>query len=193
MKVISFFNNKGGVGKTTLTCNLAYHFARDLNQRILLIDADPQCNATILTLGEDRAAPMYWDELESDDRDAATNLWNVLAPIEEGDSSISGNIQPISKEINRFNVDLIPGHPRVSMVEDRLSAGWRETLAGDVGGLRRTNWATALGQMVQSQYDVVFIDLGPSLGSLNRSALIGSDYFMTPMGADVFSILCSHH
>jgi cellulose biosynthesis protein BcsQ len=56
MKVLSFFNNKGGVGKTTLTCNLAAHLAKK-NHGIIVIDADPQCNAAILTLGEDRAVP----------------------------------------------------------------------------------------------------------------------------------------
>jgi cellulose biosynthesis protein BcsQ len=56
MKVLSFLNNKGEVGKTTLTCNLAAHLAK-MNHRIIVIDADPQCNAAILTLGEDRAAP----------------------------------------------------------------------------------------------------------------------------------------
>jgi len=188
MKVLSFFNNKGGVGKTTLTCNLAAHLARS-NYRIIVIDADPQCNATILTLGEDRAAPLYWEDEQCSERQQITNLWSLLEPIEYGEPVVSGEIKPILKSTNRFGYDLIPGHPRVSIIEDRLSQAWRDSLSGDVGGLRKTNWVVTLRNAIANSYDLMVLDLGPSLGSLNRSALLGSDYFMTPMGADIFSIL----
>jgi cellulose biosynthesis protein BcsQ len=188
MKVLSFFNNKGGVGKTTLTCNLAAHLARS-HHRVIVIDADPQCNATILTLGEDRAAPLYWEADQSAERQQTTNLWSLLEPIEYGEPAVSGSIRPIPKTTNRFGYDLIPGHPRVSIIEDRLSQAWRDSLSGDVGGLRKTNWVVTLRSHIESSYDLMILDLGPSLGSLNRSALLGSDYFLTPMGADIFSIL----
>ena len=91
MKVLSFFNNKGGVCKTTLTCNLAAHLAK-MNHKIIVIHADPQCNATILTLGEDRAAPLYWEEDQSVERQQTSNLWTLLEPIWRGSSS-GGNLR----------------------------------------------------------------------------------------------------
>lgn len=188
MKVLSFFNNKGGVGKTTLTCNLAAHLARQ-GHRVIVVDVDPQCNATILTLGEDRAAPLYWTEERSEEQTSVTNLWSILEPIELGEASIMSQVSPISAGSNRFAFDLIPGHPRVSIIEDRLSQAWRDAIGGDVGGLRRTNWAVTLAAELAPRYDLMILDLGPSLGSLNRTALLGSDFFVTPMGADVFSIL----
>lgn len=188
MKVLSFFNNKGGVGKTTLTCNLAAHLARK-GQRIIVIDVDPQCNATILTLGEDRAAPLYWVAEPGEERQRTTNLWSLLEPIELGEPEVSTQVRPIPKETNRFGFDLVPGHPRVSIIEDRLSQAWRDTIGGDVGGLRKSNWVVTLARHLSGSYDLMILDLGPSLGSLNRTALLGSDYFVTPMGADVFSIL----
>lgn len=188
MKVLSFFNNKGGVGKTTLTCNLAAHLGRK-NLRVLVVDVDPQCNATILALGEERAAPLYWRESPLDEGLDVTNLWSILAPIEDGESAVKTHVLPIPASENRFTFDLIPGHPRVSIIEDRLSQAWRDAIGGDIGGLRRTNWVVTLANQLACRYDLMILDLGPSLGSLNRTALLGSDFFVTPMGADVFSIL----
>lgn len=186
MRSISMFNNKGGVGKTTLTCNIASYFAREMNLRVLVVDCDPQCNATQLIMGEEFATDFYWN---SQGNDAVTTIRDVLSPIEDGDSHISTSVQPILGSRNRFGVDVLPGHPGFSIIEDRLGAAWHELLGGDIGGIRKTNWNTALATSLQDRYDVVLYDLGPSLGSINRCVLIGCDYFLTPMGADIFSIL----
>jgi cellulose biosynthesis protein BcsQ len=186
MVSVSMFNNKGGVGKTTLTCNIASYFARVLKLRVLVVDCDPQCNATQLIMGEEFATEFYWSSKSSD---PITTIRDVLAPIEDGDSAISTSVNPILGSKNRFGVDILPGHPGFSVVEDRLGAGWHDLLGGDIGGIRKTNWNTALGDLLKDRYDIVLYDLGPSLGSINRCVLIGCDYFMTPMGADIFSIL----
>jgi hypothetical protein len=74
-------------------------------------------------------------------------------------------------------------------VEDQFSQAWGATRAGDIGGLRRTNWVSRLGEVASESFDLVFFDLGPSLGSLNRTVLLGCDHFVTPMGCDIFSIV----
>ena len=183
---ISMFNNKGGVGKTTLTCNIASYFARRHHKRILVIDCDPQCNATQLVMGQEFATSFYWNGPQET---SVTTIKDILRPIEEGGADISSEVVPILSSANRFGVDLIPGHPGFSVVEDRLGAAWHDSKGGDIGGLRKTNWNTALCQALMSSYDIIFYDLGPSLGSINRCVLIGCDYFLTPMGADIFSIL----
>lgn len=183
---ISMFNNKGGVGKTTLTCNIASYFARELNLRVLVVDCDPQCNATQLIMGEEFSTNFYWNNQQND---SITTIKEVLGPIGDGDSHISDIVKPILSSKNRFGVDVLPGHPSFSVIEDRLGAAWHELLGGDIGGIRKTNWNTALTKILKDKYDVVFFDLGPSLGSINRCVLIGCDYFLTPMGADIFSIL----
>ena len=58
MYSLAFFNNKGGVGKTTLSCNMAFYFASAKGQRVLVIDCDPQCNATQLLLPDN-----IWEDL----------------------------------------------------------------------------------------------------------------------------------
>lgn len=189
MKSICFFNNKGGVGKTTLTCNIAYTFVYQFGLKVLVIDCDPQCNATILMLGEERSVPLYWENADEIDGIKSSTLIDILKPLEFGDSSINANFTLISAEQNRFSVDLLPGHPRVSIIEERLSQAWRDASGGEIEGLRRTNWAKLLCDIFKDTYDLVIFDLGPSLGSLNRSCLIGADYFITPMSADIFSMI----
>ncbi|GAB2613584.1 ParA family protein [Belliella aquatica] len=188
MITISMFNNKGGVGKTTLTCNLGNFLADYHSKRVLIVDCDPQCNATQLIMGSDFASDLYWDN-SSNNYSEITTISDILQPIEDGDSSILETIVPINKSTNRFNVDLIPGHPTFSIIEDRLGSAWHELKGGDLGGIRKTNWNTSLVAQLNNQYDFIFFDLGPSLGSINRSILIGCQYFITPMGTDIFSIL----
>lgn len=183
---IAMFNNKGGVGKTTLTCNLASHFVKIKNARVLIVDCDPQCNATQLIMGLDYATDLYWND---ESTSHYTTISDILQPIEDGDASIIDQITPIPSGQNRFKVDLIAGHPRLSIIEDKLSEAWQQLLSGDLGGIRKSNWNTLLSKKIESSYDYIFYDLGPSLGSINRSVLIGCDYFITPMGSDIFSIL----
>lgn len=186
MTSLSMFNNKGGVGKTTLTCNLASLLSTRYGKRVLVIDCDPQCNSTQLIMGESYATSLYWNNADSD---GVTTVKDILQRIEDGDSDINEDIVPVKSEKNRFHVDLIPGHPALSIIEDRLGAAWHSLKGGDLGGIRQTNWSTALCRVIEKNYDLAFFDLGPSLGALNRSILIGCNRFVTPMGTDIFSIL----
>jgi cellulose biosynthesis protein BcsQ len=182
---ICFFNNKGGVGKTTLTCNIAAHFALELRKRVLLVDCDPQCNTTQLVLNEEVTQRLYKNR---DSRGKTGTILDVVRPLQVGDAGIDATVSPILASANRFGVDLLAGHPRLSIVEDTLSQAWSEAAGGRVGGLRKSNWCAALCASLASRYDAVFFDIGPSLGSLNRTVLLGMRYFVSPMGADLFSI-----
>lgn len=187
MLTLAMFNNKGGVGKTTLTCNVASFLSKRMGQRVLVVDCDPQCNATQLIMGEAYATELYF--ADGREGDTVTTISDILQPIEDGDANISERIVPIRSSMNRFEIDLIPGHPSLSIIEDRLGAAWHDLQGGDLGGIRKTNWNTFLKHKIEDRYDYIIYDLGPSLGSINRSVLIGCDKFMTPMGTDIFSIL----
>ena len=182
---ICFFNNKGGVGKTTLTCNIAAHFARGLHKRVLLVDCDPQCNTTQLVLDENLTRKLYGNRKGTN---KTGTILDVLSPIQLGDASIDANVQPILASANRFGADILAGHPRLSIVEDTLSQAWTEAQGGSIGGIRKSNWCASLCRSLDAKYDIAFFDIGPSLGSLNRSVLLGTQYFVSPMGADLFSI-----
>ena len=83
-------------------------------------------------------------------------------------------------------MDVLAGHPSLSRAEDHLSRAWIDLRGQQVGGARRTNWLSTLRSALP--HDLVVIDLGPSLGALNRSALVGCSHFMTPVAADLFSL-----
>lgn len=180
MKSLVFFNNKGGVGKTTLACNMAAHIAKDAGLSVLVIDLDPQCNATQLLLSDKQWDGLYGNRLKSTRR----TVLKVLRHIRAGDSAIDDDLDILSSR--RFGVDVLPGHPSLSMVEDRLSSSWVEFQAGTPGGARRSMWVSSL--VAATTYDLVVLDVGPSLGALNRTVLLGSDGFVTPMAADLFSL-----
>ncbi|WP_345857793.1 ParA family protein [Shewanella algae] len=186
-KTICFFNNKGGVGKTTTSTNIAAGLAQRYRKKVLYIDLDPQCNSTLLITGEDYVAEKYWEHPET-----SRTILNIVEPILDDEPSINFKPEYIleyAKYANRFGVDLIMGHPRLSAIEDRLGEAWVKVPGGEVGALRKTNWCNNLVASVGDKYDYILIDLGPSLGALNRSALIASDYFVTPMSIDIFSII----
>lgn len=184
MKSIVFFNNKGGVGKTTLSCNIASYLATKHNKRVLVIDGDPQCNATQSILPEDTCAEIYLNNTSK-----IQTIYDVVQPIEIGESEINKDITPILSSANTYQVDLLPGHPRMSIIEDKLSASWNEMLGGKVGGARVSNWNLQLLSAVKNKYDIVIFDVGPSLGALNRTFLLASDFIASPLGCDIFSLL----
>jgi cellulose biosynthesis protein BcsQ len=192
MKSICFFNNKGGVGKTTLICNIASYISIHRKRRVLLVDADPQCNSTQLILPEEELEELYQPKRprKSPARrgSAAVSLYDVLQPIAKGEAHIAKEVSPLLGSHNRFRLDLIPGHPRVALLEDQLSQAWVTFGGGDPGGARKTNWNTQRLALLAERYDLVFFDVGPSLGALNRSVLVGVNYFVTPMGCDIFSM-----
>jgi len=185
MKSIVFFNNKGGVGKTTLACNLVSYMNKSKNIRVLLIDADPQCNATQAILSDETCENIYLEPNETSPK----TLYSYLSPLEMGEPQIALPVVPILGTQNRFQTDLIPGHPSMSIIEDRLSDAWSSVRAREIGGYRITNWCHQLLCSLEGQYDLVVFDVGPSLGALNRSIILSCDYIITPFGCDIFSLL----
>ncbi|CJL00889.1 sporulation initiation inhibitor Soj homolog [Streptococcus pneumoniae] len=180
MTSIAFFNNKGGVGKTTLLCNLAGYFAIEKGKKILIVDADPQSNATAYLLEEDMLGAIYE---EDDDR----NLFGYYESVANGEGY--SDAEPPIYASKRFRVDVIPGHPKFALREDLLAQDWGSALTGNERGLRTTFAFNYLLKKVETKYDLIFIDMGPSLGAINRSILLAADYFITPMSADLFSLM----
>ena len=181
MKVVTFFNNKGGVGKTTTIINLASYLSINERKKVLVIDLDPQSNSTQAILPEENWLEFY----DPDNKNTRKTIYDCFKDIEEGDANFNNIDIPVSESQNSFRISLIPGHPKLSIIDDK---SWSETLSGDKGAIRKLNWLNQLKD-ANSDFDYILIDVGPSLGALNRSALLNSDYFLTPMASDIFSLL----
>lgn len=182
-KSLTFMNNKGGVGKTTLACNMAHYLSDSQGMKVLLIDLDPQCNATQLLIETEPIVELFNNKLAH--RDPRTILY-ALGDIRKGESTVPTDFTPVHSE--RFDVDVLLGHPSLSLHEDTLSGSWESALGGNLGGARRTHWIQRVVEASSNNYDIVLMDVGPSLGALNRTVAIGSDYVLTPTAADLFSV-----
>lgn len=178
MKTIAFFNNKGGVGKTSLVYHLAWMFAeRSLN--VLAVDLDPQANLTAMFLDEERL-----EELWPDDEHPLT-VFGAIRPILRGMGDIA---QPHVEKLSP-NLGLIPGDLGLSRFEDKLSDAWPRCHNRDEAAFRTmTAFHRLVLQGAQWGADVALIDVAPNLGAINRSALIASDQVVVPLGADLFSL-----
>jgi cellulose biosynthesis protein BcsQ len=181
MKTLALFNHKGGVGKTTLAVNIADAMV-DLGLCILLIDADPQCNLTSFFLKESQL-----DELlgQSDAAEGGT-IWSAIKPVVDG----KGPIKEVKVFQIRKNLLLFAGDVLLADYEEELPAAWTGSFARKT---RDYDVMCALSHTVRStgqryKADLVIYDVGPNVGALNRTILLDSDYFATPVAADLFSL-----
>lgn len=179
MSIITVFNNKGGVGKTTLLCNLASYIAEKKKQKILIIDADPQCNATAYLLSDEIVLETYTSKSHG-------TIERFMEPLRRGKGYLSETPTPVHSP--RFGVDLVPGDPRLALSEDLLASDWKLGVSGDPRGLQTTYVFEDIVQHY-SDYDHIFFDVGPSLGAINRSVLLASEFFLVPMSSDIFSLM----
>lgn len=180
MKSIVVFNNKGGVGKTTLLCNLASYLQFRMNKKVLIVDADPQCNASIYLIAQDEIDELYASTKVS-------SIYNIISPLRNGNDYIKLDDIPIIKS-EGFGVDLIIGDTKFAVSEDFLSADWISGKSGDPRGLKTTLVFKDLLIKLSEKYDFVMFDVGPSLGAINRNVLLACDYFIIPMSSDIFCL-----
>jgi chromosome partitioning protein len=178
LKTVAFFNNKGGVGKTSLVYHLAWMFA-DKGIKTLAVDLDPQANLTAMFLNEDRLESLWPDD------DHPDTVFGSIRPIMRG----TGDIAKPHVEMINSKLGLIAGDLGLSRFEDKLSAAWPLCHNRDESAFRTM---TAFHRLVQRGADwgaeLVLIDVGPNLGAINRSALIASDQVCLPLAPDLFSL-----
>ncbi len=189
--VLTFFNNKGGVGKTSLAYHLAWMLS-DIGHRVLACDLDPQANLTAAFLKEE-CLESLWDENDTASTSSSTIFECVKPLMHVGDLQLA-SLQPIIRQPDLFQGDLrlIPGDLALAGFEDTLSTEWPNAL-GSSNLYRPFRILTAFSTIMQKgaaemNASIILADVGPNLGAINRSALIATDYVVVPLGADLFSL-----
>jgi len=179
MKTITFFNNKGGVGKTSLVYHLAWMYA-DLGVSVIAADLDPQANLTSMFLDEERL-----EQLWPDDQHPQT-LFGAIQPLLDGTGDVARphveNIAP--------NIGLLVGDLGLSSSEEELNSQWPDCLDRKARAFRVLSafWRIIEQAAQQREAKVVLMDVGPNLGAINRAALIASEHVVVPLAPDLYSL-----
>lgn len=179
MKTVAFFNNKGGVGKTTLVYHLASMIA-DRGETVLAVDLDPQANLTSMFLTED-ALEQLWPNGEH-----PQTIFGALRPIIRGLGDVqTPHVEPIDPRLG-----LVVGDLALSTFEDKLSDAWPRCHNRDESAFRTMTAFYRGVRQAAAAFDAtwVMIDVGPNLGAINRAALIASEHVLIPLGPDLFSL-----
>lgn len=201
MKIISVFNNKGGVGKSTLSFHLGKALGL-MGKKVLFVDLDPQCNLTISAMRE-RELEKIWQEEDAyidDFEDAKKNkkkfsrimsetrsIHFLLKPAEDGVNDIES--LPPAKSIGD-NVYMIPGRLSIHQFENRISERWSGLYQSDNLSIRTITYIRRLCERYADILDVdfVLVDTSPSLGILNKTIISTVDGFIIPAQPDMFSL-----
>lgn len=158
MKAVAFFNNKGGVGKTTLVYHLAWMY-QELGIRVLAVDLDPQAHLTWAFLPR----PMELDR--------TGNIFQVIQAFHAQRRTSPA----LELEVLGDRLALVKGHLDLSLLDDQ-------------GGLESAIRETIRMAAEQHRAELALVDLGPNLGDLNRAAVLACERFITPLKADAYSV-----
>jgi cellulose biosynthesis protein BcsQ len=205
-QIISLFNHKGGVSKTTTTFNLAWMLARK-GKRVVLVDADPQCNLTGLILGLNAEWPPE-DISDSDadseslafsqsqgasedfwSRNLSRTLYGALKPAFESEPKLMDPVDCLPVD-GCSGLYLLPGHLQLGEYEVTLSVA--QELSGSLLALRNLPGAmyfllTETARKLDADY--ILVDMSPSLGAMNQNIVSVSDLLVVPTSPDYFSIM----
>ncbi len=176
-KVVSLINLKGGVAKTTTTVQLAECLASQFSKNVLVIDLDPQTNATIALIGEEK-----WDELDRKKQTVFQMFQDKL-----DDTSYFQVQQAIQKGVSNLKLktlSLLPSSIKLIDIQDNLDEISKKT-EGTIAPV------AVLKHFIKpylNNYDYVLIDCPPNLGNITKNGIEISDYFLIPTIPDKLSI-----
>ena len=179
MRTIAFFNNKGGVGKTSLVYHLAWMYA-DLGLPVIAADLDPQANLTSMFIDDARLEELWPDGAHP------LTVSGALQPLFGG----TGDIAAPHVERVTDMIGLLVGDLNLSASENELTTQWPQCADGSERAFRVLSafWRLIEGVAREREARLVLIDVGPNLGAINRAALLAAEYVVIPLAPDLYSL-----
>jgi cellulose biosynthesis protein BcsQ len=179
MKTVAFFNNKGGVGKTSLVYHLAFMYA-ELGVTVIAADLDPQANLTSMFVDDDRLEQLWPDGAHRE------TVYGAIQPLLEG----TGDVAEPHVEHIADRIGVLAGDLALSGSEDELSGRWPECLDRNPRAFRVLSavWRAIELASRGREAGLVLLDVGPNLGAINRAALIAADHLVIPLAPDLYSL-----
>lgn len=183
-KIVSLYNNKGGVAKTTTLFNMAVYLAQEKKSKVLLVDCDPQCNCTEL---------FFCSAENFDDPDQplpGTSIYEALRPRFEGDTArIDVKTIEISPSPIYENLSILRGDINFSRAEQYFSSAIAQAVTESV---HEKNTYAVMSRMLRDLgalygFDYILCDVGPSAGSITRMTILSCDGVFIPTAPDRFS------
>ncbi|NER51092.1 MAG: AAA family ATPase, partial [Symploca sp. SIO1A3] len=185
--VISIVNMKGGVGKTTLTVNLAASLVKDYGMRVLVVDLDMQVNATLSLM-----PPLQFAKLKQDNRTLKQLISQVFKPDNDSPLSLKQVIVPNICQMSGF--DLLPGD--IELYNDFLLAALIYSHASKNQLEFEKSWNNLEDYLLKSiiqpiiqDYDFILLDFPPGDYLLTRSGIIASDFYLIPARPEPLSVV----
>ena len=172
---VSLINMKGGVGKSTLTVNLAWHFAgrRDWGKKVLLVDLDPQFNASQYLLG----VRDYEDILKS----KKPTIWNIF---EQGTKTPGGRASIADPRSVVLNHVRFPTGGCIDLIPSQLELAFSLKNPG-----QKERHLSRLLEKIESDYDLILIDCAPTESILTTAAYLASEWLLVPVKPEYLSTI----
>ncbi len=186
--ILATVNMKGGVGKTTLTVNLATCLARDYQQRVLVVDLDSQISATLSLL-----APQEFARLRRGRRTLSYLIDKVIRPyITRKYETLDMVVESVCSILG---LDLLPGD--IELYDDYVVSEALHKKAIEATPSKFSEvWDTfeqvlvkTVLDSVRDRYDFILIDCSPGYNLLTRSALVASHYYLLPARPEPLSLV----
>jgi chromosome partitioning protein len=181
--IISLFNHKGGVSKTTTTFNLGWMLSR-LGKKVLVVDTDPQCNLTQTVIGLEESENFYENGLGK-----SNNIYKLIEPSLLKGAGVK-NVPAIDLFMHPENKNffLLAGSEDIDEAEVSLGMALKTSEKMTVFASFPSVFNNSIREVARkNKIDVVLIDMSPSKSAINQCLLLSSDYFIVPTAPDFYS------